>query len=122
MDREALTGCWKRPPAGGWDGPVSPLCSRNARPPKGLVGRAQWGTHPSHPGVRYTSKLGKDHLYSLAAALPAEWRVLARRGWVGEKAGLFEHPVLLGPQFHMKDFNVLCGDRVFRQPVNLFLM
>jgi hypothetical protein len=34
--------------------------------------------------------------------------------------GLFEHPVLLGPQFHMKDFNVLCGNRVFRQPVNLF--
>ena len=29
---------------------------------------------------------------SLAAALPAEWRVLARRGWAGEKSGLFEHP------------------------------
>ena len=29
---------------------------------------------------------------SLAAALPAEWRVLARRGWAGEKPGLFEHP------------------------------
>ena len=29
---------------------------------------------------------------SLAAALPAERRVLARRGWVGEKSGLFEHP------------------------------
>ena len=27
-----------------------------------------------------------------AAALPAERRVLARRGWVGEKFGLFEHP------------------------------
>jgi len=27
-----------------------------------------------------------------AAALPAEWRVLARRGWAGEKSGLFEHP------------------------------
>ena len=29
-------------PSRGWDGPVSPLCSRNARPPKALVGRAQW--------------------------------------------------------------------------------
>jgi hypothetical protein len=29
---------------------------------------------------------------SLAAALPAEWRVLARRGGVGEMSGLFEHP------------------------------
>ena len=31
------------------DDPVSPLCSRNARPQKALVGRAQWGTHPGHP-------------------------------------------------------------------------
>jgi hypothetical protein len=29
---------------------------------------------------------------SLAEALPAEWRVLARRGWEGEMSGLFEHP------------------------------
>src|SRR6266850_6470467 len=29
---------------------------------------------------------------SLAAALPAERRVLARRGWAGEKSELFEHP------------------------------
>ena len=29
---------------------------------------------------------------SLAAALPAERRVLACRGWAGEKSGLFEHP------------------------------
>ena len=28
---------------------------------------------------------------SLAAALSAEWRVLARRGRAGEKSGLFEH-------------------------------
>jgi hypothetical protein len=28
---------------------------------------------------------------SLAAALPAERRVLARRGWAGENRGLFEH-------------------------------
>jgi hypothetical protein len=29
---------------------------------------------------------------SIAAALPAERRVLARRGWAGENRGLFEHP------------------------------
>jgi hypothetical protein len=29
---------------------------------------------------------------SLAAAKPAERRVSARRGWVGENNGLFEHP------------------------------
>ena len=29
---------------------------------------------------------------SLAVALPAERRVLVRRGWAGEKSGLFEHP------------------------------
>jgi len=27
---------------------------------------------------------------------------------------------LLGPQFHMEDFNVLCRNRVFRQPANLY--
>jgi hypothetical protein len=29
---------------------------------------------------------------SLATALPAEQRVLARWGWAGENRGLFEHP------------------------------
>jgi hypothetical protein len=28
----------------------------------------------------------------LAAALPAERRALARRGWAGENRGLFEYP------------------------------
>jgi hypothetical protein len=28
---------------------------------------------------------------SLAAAMPAEWRVSARRGWAGEMDGLFRH-------------------------------
>ena len=30
---------------------------------------------------------------SLAAALPVERRVSARRGWAGENSGHFEHPV-----------------------------
>ena len=34
---------------------------------------------------------------SLAAALPAERRVLARRGWAGENRGLFEHPAWYSP-------------------------
>ena len=37
---------------------------------------------------------------SLAAALPAERRVLARRGWAGEKDELVEHPELLWQQRH----------------------
>ena len=37
----------------------------------------------------------KDHLYSLAAVLPGPWRVSARQGWAGEKAGLFEQLVTI---------------------------
>ena len=37
---------------------MSPLCSRNARLEKALVGRAQWGIHPGHPRIILTSKLG----------------------------------------------------------------
>ena len=32
-----------------------------------------------------------------AAALPAERRVSARRGWAGEKSGHFEHPARFTP-------------------------
>jgi hypothetical protein len=48
---------------------VNSLCSRNARPKKALVGRAQWGTHPSHPGDNVNERAWRDHLWSLAAAL-----------------------------------------------------
>ena len=34
---------------------------------------------------------------SLAAALPAERRVSARRGWAGGISGLFEHPEAIAP-------------------------
>jgi hypothetical protein len=71
---------------------VSPLCSRNARSQKTLVGRAQRGTHPGHPEDNVHEQACKDHLWSLAAALFGKRRVSARRGWAGEKAGLFEHP------------------------------
>jgi hypothetical protein len=81
---------------------VSPLSSRNARPQKALVGRAQWGTHPGHPGDNIHEQAWKGHLWLLAMALLAEGRVLARRGWAGEKSGLFEHPArgpMLGAQW-----------------------
>jgi hypothetical protein len=74
------------------DDPVSPLCSRNARSEKTLVGRAQWGTHQGHPRDNVHKQAWKDYLWLLAAALPAERRVLARRGWAGEMSSLFEHP------------------------------
>ena len=48
---------------------MSPLCSRNARPQKALVGRAQWETHPGHPGATYTSKLGMTIIVHSPAAL-----------------------------------------------------
>jgi hypothetical protein len=70
---------------------MTPLCSRNARPKKALVGRAQWGLIRAILGNVH-EQAWKDHLYSLAAALPAEQRVLARWGWAGENRGLFEHP------------------------------
>src|SRR6476660_9220533 len=45
-------------------------------------------------GERPHTKCGTYLLASsLAAALPAEQRVLARRDWAGEMSGLFEHPV-----------------------------
>ena len=53
----------------GRDGPVSLLCSRNARSQKILVGRAQWETHPGHHGATYTSKLGMTIIVHSPAAL-----------------------------------------------------
>jgi hypothetical protein len=76
----------------GKDGPVSPLCSRNARSQKTLVGRAQWGTHPGHPMDNVHEQAWKDNLWSLAAALLGTRRVSARQGWEGKKSSLFEQP------------------------------
>jgi len=58
------------------------LCSRNARPQKALVGRAQWKINqpPSLKGERASLEgaLSKR-------ARKGQGRVLARPGWVGEK-------------------------------------
>jgi hypothetical protein len=54
------------------------------------------------------------HGPSLAAALPAERRVLARRGWAGEKSELFEHPAwscLVVP--HMRGIEFQAGQHCF---------
>ena len=66
------------------DGPVSPLCSRNARPKKDgegaarcpscsqnahgetvLVRCAQWGTHPGHPGANVYEQAWRNNLRNL---------------------------------------------------------
>ena len=46
---------------------------------------------------------------SLAAALPAERRVSARRGWAGEKSSLFEHPVRCTPVIPDVQTNAIPG-------------
>jgi hypothetical protein len=46
---------------------------------------------------------------SLAAALPVERRVSARRGWAGEKSGLFEHPATILKRRRKEDFTVFCA-------------
>ena len=63
--------------------------------------KSSTGTRPPHHSAARTSVVllirrtvrprGYASGPSLAAALPAERRVLARRGWAGEMSGLFEH-------------------------------
>ena len=54
-----------------------------------------------------------------AAALPTERRVLARRGWVGEKSGLFEHPAWCTPVIpDVQISEIPACPRVFPQPAN----
>jgi hypothetical protein len=49
-----------------------------------------WALTDSRPSANVTLIILR--VADLAAALPAERRVLARRGWAGETVGLFEHP------------------------------
>ena len=46
-------------PSRGWDGPVSPLCSRNARPKRPSLDARSGGLIRAIPGITYTSKLGR---------------------------------------------------------------
>ena len=64
--------------------------------------RSSTGTRPPHHSAARTDLVllirrtvrprGYASGFDSPAALPAERRVLARRGWAGEKSGLFEHP------------------------------
>jgi len=64
--------------------------------------KSSTGTRPPHHSAARTDVVllirrtvrsrGYASGFDLPAALPAERRVLARRGWAGEKSGLFEHP------------------------------
>ncbi len=49
-----------------------------------------WALINSRPSANV--RLLVRHLADLAAALPEERRVSARRGWAGKKSGLFEQP------------------------------
>jgi hypothetical protein len=96
------------------DGPVSPLCSRNARSKKALVGRAQWGTHPGHPRENVHEQAWKDHLWSLAAALLGTRRVLARQGWAGEKVAFLSILRVCSPVVpHVRTIDVLACQHRF---------
>ena len=81
----------KQSASGGRGSLVGPPYSRNPHSEAVVVRRAQLGTKPGHPLKEGNAQAWKDHLWSLAAALPAERRVLARRGWAGEMSSLFEH-------------------------------
>ena len=50
-----------------------------------------------HTGKELLRQLGVGFAsdFDSPAALHAERRVLARRGWAGEKSGLFEHPAMI---------------------------
>jgi len=110
----------KKPASREKDGPVSPLCSRNARPQQALVGRAQWGTHPGHPEDTVNERAWRNYLWPLAAALPAERRVLARRGRVGENRGHFEHPADSSEEsLYVQSGSLSHKNPVFPQTVNV---
>lgn len=54
---------------------------------------------------------GYASLATLPAASPEERRVLARRGWVGENDGYFEHPALTARQAkHLPDYWSVTAD------------
>jgi hypothetical protein len=62
---------------------MSPLCSRNARSQKTLVGRAQWRAQSGYPGRTATSKLGRAIVMcSLRPCLGQDASRRVRVGWV----------------------------------------
>ncbi len=76
--------------------PTLALCSRNARPEKGLVRRPHLDQRACPSQREKTSELGRIILVDHGAR-QGEERVLARWGWAGAKDGLFEHPAAYTP-------------------------
>jgi hypothetical protein len=56
-----------------------------------MLKKAASGVLSSQESSTYPTE-GTLQVLALPAALPAERRVLARRGWAGEISRLFEHP------------------------------
>jgi hypothetical protein len=85
----------------GWPG-ESPVLAQRAASEDPRWTRAV-GDSSGLSGDNINKQAWKDHLWSLPAALPAERRVLAHRGWVGETSRHFEHPARVfycGPSPH----------------------
>jgi hypothetical protein len=76
------------------------LCSRNARPQKALVGRAQWKINQPPSLGDITSDLGRTIFGRLLRPYPRNGvsmgreAVLADSGRAGEKSGFSEQPAI----------------------------
>ncbi len=72
--------------------PAQPRCAETHFSPGGVLAsfRRHWALTASRPSANVTLIILR--VADLAVAAPAERRVLARRGWAGEKDGLFDHP------------------------------
>ena len=86
---------------------------RRPETPEGLIRSPR-----SILGANGPTKCGTYRLASsLTAALPAEGRVLARRGSAGENRGLFEHPEIFCHRRLLEGSNgILCINRAFQHP------
>jgi hypothetical protein len=74
---------------------MSPLCSRNARSQKTLVGRAQWRAQSGYPGRTATSKLGRAIV--MCSLRPCLGPDASRRVRVGRVRSLALLSILLSP-------------------------
>ena len=67
------------------------LCSRNARPEKALVGRAQWKINQPPSLKKERASLAGSSLVTRCGLAWEKVALQRDRGWAGEKSGLFEH-------------------------------
>jgi hypothetical protein len=113
----------------GRDGPVSSLCSRNARSRTPLVGRAQWETHPDHPWKKSTSKLGSAIVSCLLrpclgqGASLGEEAVSADSGREGEitaRVGRVRSPAILSILLIIRHYYLMYWTTSSRAKIELF--